>query len=131
MCVRGFFVGLKMWYDCFVNIKIINKKISDSELREIAKDFYGEMIKGVVDIEREILAMGGEYHMDANIVLTENGSEQKNVWGFNWYFDKDGNDRIEFISLINIRPLQGNRVMEVQDTVLRDKMKSVILKYLS
>ena len=114
-----------------MNIKIINKKISESELREIAKEFYGDMIKGVVDVELKILAMGGEYHMDANNILIENGSAQKNVWGFNWYLEKVGEKRIEYISLINIRPDQGNRVMEVQDLSLRDKMKSVILKYLS
>ncbi|OGI57573.1 hypothetical protein A3B85_01715 [Candidatus Nomurabacteria bacterium RIFCSPHIGHO2_02_FULL_37_13] len=112
-------------------MKIINKKISENELREIAKEFYGSMIKGVADVEREILAMGGEYHMDANVALIENGSKQPNVWGFNWYFDRSGEDRIEYISLINIRPAEGNRGMEVQDSSLRDKIKSVILKYLS
>ncbi|MDO8504611.1 MAG: DUF5674 family protein [Candidatus Liptonbacteria bacterium] len=114
-----------------MNIKIIDKKITDSELREIAKDYYGEMVKGVVDIEREIIAMGGEYHMDANVVLIENGSKQPDIWGFNWYFDKNGDERIEYVSLINIRPGQGNRAMEVQDASLRDKMKAIILKYLS
>jgi len=114
-----------------MNIKIIDKKIADEELYEIAKEFYGDMVKGVVDIEREILAIGGEYHMDANTILIENGSKQKNVWGFNWYFDKKGDERIEYISLINIRPKQGNRVMEVQNVSLRDKMKLIILRYLS
>jgi len=114
-----------------MKIKIIDKKITESELREIAKDFYGEMVKGVVDIEREIIAMGGEYHMDANMVLIENESKQQNIWGFNWYFDKAGDERIEYVSLINIRPNQGNRAMEVQDAILRDKMRSIILKYLS
>lgn len=114
-----------------MNIKVINKKITESELRKIAEEFYGEMIKGVVDIEREVLAMGGEYHTDANAVILENGSEQKDVWGFNWYLDRSGKEKIEYISLINIRPVQGNRAMEVQNPVLRDRMKSVILKYLS
>jgi hypothetical protein len=113
-----------------MNIKIIDKKITDIELREIAKDFYGDMVKGVVDIEKEILAMGGEYHMDANNVLIEDNSKQQNIWGFNWYFNKNGDERIEYISLINIRPAQGNRVMEIQDVILRDKMKAIILKYL-
>jgi hypothetical protein len=114
-----------------MEIRIIDKKIAESELREIAKDFYGQMIKGVVDIEKEILAMGGEYHMDANNLLIENHSRQENIWGFNWYFDKNGDDQIEYISLINIRPAQGNRSMEVQDDFLRSKMKEIILKYLS
>lgn len=114
-----------------MNIKIVNDKITETELREIAKVFYVEMIKGVVDIEREIIVMGGEYHMDANTVLTDNGSKQQNIWGFNWYFDKTGDERIEYVSLINIRPAQGNKIMEVQDVNLRDKMKAIILKYLS
>ena len=112
-------------------IKLINQKITESELREIAKDFYIDMIKGVVDVERGILAMGGEYHIDANIVLIENGSRQQDIWGFNWYFDRAGDERIEYVSLINIRPAQGNRTMEVQDVSLRDTMKTIILKYLS
>jgi len=114
-----------------MNIKIIDKKIEESELREIAKIFYVDMVKGVVDVECGIIAMGGEYHMDANNVIIENGSKQPNVWGFNWYFDKTGDDRIEYVSLINIRPKQNNKTMEVEDSALRDKMKAVILKYLS
>lgn len=114
-----------------MRIKIIDKKITESELREIAKDFYIDMIKGVVDIEKEILAMGGEYHIDANMVLIKNGSKQQNIWGFNWYFDKTQDERIEYVSLINIRPAQGNRAMEIQDASLRDAVKTIILKYLS
>lgn len=114
-----------------MRIKIIDKKITESELREIAKKFYDYMIKGVVDIEQEILALGGEYHIDANMVLIKNGSKQQNIWGFNWYFDKTKDERIEYISLINIRPTQGNRAMEIQDKSLRNTMKTIILKYLS
>ena len=112
-------------------IKIIDQKITENELREIAKDFYTDMIKGVVDIERGILAMGGEYHIDASTVLIENESRQQDIWGFNWYFDRAGDERIEYVSLINIRPAQGNMAMEVQDASLRDTMKTIILKYLS
>lgn len=114
-----------------MHIKIIDKKIAESELREIAKDFYIDMIKGVVDVEQEILAMGGEYHIDANMILIKNGSKQQNIWGFNWYFDKTQDERIEYVSLINIRPAQGNRAMEIQDPYLRDAMKTIILRYLS
>jgi len=112
-------------------IKIIDKKITENELREIAKDFYIDMVKGVVDIERGILAIGGEYHVDANAILIENGSQQQNVWGFNWYFNRTGDERIEYVSLINIRPAQDNRSMEVQNAFLRDAMKMIILKYLT
>ena len=114
-----------------MNIKIIDGKITEAELREIAKEFYGEMVKGVVDIEREVVAMGGEYHMDANIALAENGSKNNDVWGFNWYFGKDGDEQIEYISLINIRPELDNRSMEVKNPAVRAKMKKIILRYLT
>ncbi len=113
-----------------MNIKIVDKKITENDLRLIAKEFYDTLIKGVVDVEREIIAVGGEYHIDASNVLVENGSQPQNLWGFNWYFDQPDDKRIEYVALINIRPSQGNKTMEVQDVSLREKMKSIILKYL-
>lgn len=114
-----------------MRIKIIENPIGKEELLEIAKDFYTDMIKGVVDTERGILAVGGEYHLDANMVLIANGSQQQNIWGFNWYFDRIGDERIEYVSLINIRPSQGNEAMEIKDVFLRNTMRTIILKYLS
>ena len=106
-----------------MDIRIINKVITKVEAKEIAKDFYVDMVKGVVDIEREIIALGGEYHMDANMMLIGNGSEQKNIWGFNFYPDEN---RIHFVSLINIRPAQNNRTIEIQDENLRRQMEKII-----
>jgi hypothetical protein len=109
-----------------MKIKIIrdNEKIHKNELVELAQEFYVDMVKGVVDIEKEIIALGGEWHIDANQVLIEDGSLQKNLWGFN--INLDG--RIEHISLINIRPLQNNRTLEVEDPSIREKMNIVIKK---
>ena len=105
-----------------MKIKIIKEKIPKIELEELALEFYVEMVKGVVDIEREIIALGGEWHIDANQVLIVDGSLQKNIWGFNIYL----NGRIEYISLINIRPLQNNRNLEVEDPSTREKMNVII-----
>lgn len=105
-----------------MDIRIIRDKISREELKELAKEFYVEMVKGVADIERGIIALGGEWHIDANEVLMQDGSEQQNLWGFNVYLDK----RIEYHSLINIRPLQNNRTLEVQDENIRKKMFDII-----
>lgn len=110
-----------------MNIKIIEKPITCAEVTEIAKEFYGEMVKGVVDIEREILALGGEWHMDANIKLVELGSKQDVVWGFNFY---PAEDRIEYTSLINIRPSQNNRNIEIQDDSLKRKMEQIIREFI-
>lgn len=109
-----------------MKIKIIEDHISVDELREIAKEFYGSMVKGVVDIERNVIAVGGEYHMDSNVVLLDNGSKQGDVWGFNIYPDMPRDSWIEYVSLINIRPVANNRDMEVQDVEIRAKMEEII-----
>ena len=64
--------------------------------------------------------------MDANIILLDNGSAQKHIWGFNVHLEKDKDDWIEYTSLINIRPTDNNFDMEVKDKDIRDKMKKII-----
>ena len=107
-------------------IKVIEDIISLDELREIAKEYYVDMVKAVVDISKEIIAVGGEYHIDASMKLLENGSIQAYIWGFNIFLDRPRNERIEFTSLINIRPQAGNRSMEVEDEAIREKMREII-----
>ena len=109
-----------------MNIKLVEDKVSLQELREVAKEFYSTMIKGVVDIEKEIAVFGGEYHADANEVILKNGSRQSDVWGFNIYLDKPRESWIEYVSLINIRPQAGNMEMEIQDRDIRDKVKAIL-----
>lgn len=111
-----------------MDIRIINKPITRSEAKEIAKEFYVDMVKGVVDIEREIIALGGEWHMDANNMLTADGSRQSDIWGFNFHFNKEPQDTIEYISLINIRPADGNYDMVVEDESRRGVMSAIIEK---
>lgn len=65
-----------------MEIKLVTETISEEELMDLARSWYGDMIKGVVDIEREVLALGGEYHMDANAILMENGSKTGRRLGF-------------------------------------------------
>ena len=111
-----------------MDIRIIREQIGEDDLRVLAKEFYGHMVKGVVDLEREIVAFGGEFHADANTVLIEDGSSQPDVWGFNWYFDVPDEEKIEYTSLINIRPHLGNRQMEIVDEALRDKVRTIVIK---
>ncbi len=108
-----------------MKIRIVKDKISKTEVEDLAQEFYVDMIKGVVDIRREVTALGGEWHIDSNLVLMGDGSLQKDVWGFNFYLE-DG--RIEHISLINIRPLQNNKTLEVEDPSIRNKMDAIIRK---
>ena len=83
------------------NIRIISERISMDFLTQIAKERIGDLIKAVVDVEKEIMAIGGELHADEEAMLLETGSNQKNLWGINLYPDNIGADFIEFDSMIN------------------------------
>lgn len=109
-----------------MNIKVVEDQITVDELRQIAKEFYVSMIKGVVDIETGRIAFGGEYHMDTNTLLIDCGSKQSDIWGFNIELNRPRDSWIEYIALINIRPQDNNRDMEVQDPAIRAKMKQII-----
>jgi len=112
-----------------MTIKIIKEKISLDELKKIAEENYGDMVKAVVDIEKEIIAMGGEFHSDANVILVEqNGSNQEDIWGINIYPEKEKNEWLEFNSLINIKPLKNNRDVEIESEEIKDKIKNIINK---
>ena len=111
-----------------MDIRVIKENVSKEELSDIAKEFYVNMVKGAIDVENDIISLGGEYHVDANMVLIEHGSHQDNIWGFNLYLEKEGDDWIEYVSLINIRPADGNRSMFIENEQLRDKIKEIINK---
>lgn len=107
-------------------MKIITDKIDRKELVEIAKDQFGDMVKAVVDVDKKIMVIGGELHADEEALLLEQGSEQKNLWGINIYVDKSKEDWIEFNSMINIRPAQGNRSRDVENENVRKKIQDIV-----
>ncbi len=109
-----------------MNIIIINAPIAVKELVEMAKDQFGDWIKVVVDIEKGIMAVGGDLHADEEAVLLENGYNQKNLWGANIWFYKDGDERIQFDSMINIRPAQGNRSRSIESQDIQEKVAKII-----
>lgn len=86
------------------------------------------MVKIVVDIEQKIIALDAELHADLEQKLLEKESKQEDLWGANIYFDKPQNEFIEFTSLINIRPAQNNKSMEVLDLKIKEKMTQLINK---
>jgi len=110
-----------------MTIKIIKEKIAKQELIDMAKDNYGDMIKGVVDIEKEIMAIGGEFHSDASVILVEQErSNQENIWGINIYPGKEKNEWLEFNSLVNVKPLKNNRDAEIESEEIKDKIKNIV-----
>ena len=107
-------------------MQIVNQKISRDALLNISDHYFGDMTKGVVDVEREIVAIDAELHADLETFLLENGSKQEQLWGINLYPDEIGDDFIEFDSLINIRPRQNNRGRGVNDPAIREKIREII-----
>lgn len=108
--------------------KIITTKILQEEIKKLAEADFDDMIKLVVDIKKEIIALGGELHADSEQLLLDNGSEQKDLWGANIYPWKTGKERIEYTSLINIRPVHNNRSMLIESEEIKSKMKNIIEK---
>lgn len=107
-------------------IKIVRDKISLAELNAMARGGFLDFVKGVVDVERGIIALGADMHADEERVLLEDGSLQVNLWGFNLYPDKPREQMLEYISLVNIRPRQGNRKMEIESEEVRNKIQGIV-----
>lgn len=109
-------------------MEIITNKISITKLKEMAEKMFGNLIKAVVDVEKEIMAIDGELHADEQALLLEDGSKQENLWGINIYPDKTGEDFIEFDSVINIRPSQQNRNRGVDNSGIKGKILEIVNK---
>ncbi len=108
-----------------LEIVIAERKLEASELARLVHLFFVDMVKYVVDVERRIAAVGGQLHADAEQLLLEDGSRQADLWGANYYPGKGVSDCIEYTALINIRPAQGNRSMEIADTSVRDRVREI------
>jgi hypothetical protein len=111
-------------------MEIVRNKITALDLSKMARGMFGNLVKAVVDIEQEIMAVNAELHADEEAMLLESGSRQENLWGINIYpeMDRNGPDFIEFDSMINLRPSQGNRSRGVENPEIRKKITAVIDK---
>ena len=107
-------------------IKIISDKISLAELKQMAEDRFGDLVKAVVDVSKKHLAFDAELHSDLEAMLLEAGSDQKNLWGINIYPGLEGDEFVEFDSMINVRPSQGNRSRGVDNPALRSEILSIV-----
>lgn len=109
-----------------MEILIVRQPVSKETLSALAEAWHFSLVKGVADISLGIIALGGEWHMDANNRLIEEGSEQRHIWGFNIYPEKQGSEAIEYTSLINIRPAQGNRTMEIASAETQKMVRRIV-----
>lgn len=107
-------------------IYIIRERAIPQQMQEMLQDL-GTYIKLAVDIEREILAGGGTLHADCEAALLEDGSKQANIWGADW---NPASQQVTYESLINIRPRQNNRAMEILDPEIRERVAQITYQLL-
>ena len=102
-------------------------RIGIDELEEMAENMYGELVKAVVDVEKRTMVVDAGLHVDEEQLLLESGSRQSDLWGINLYPDSFGDeDFVEFDSMINIRPAQGNRSRSVEDESSRNLIVEIV-----
>ena len=107
--------------------KLIQLNIEFDELKKMSDSLFDNMVKAVVDIEKDLIAVDAELHSDLEALLLENGSKQNNLWGINLYPESIKNDNfVEFDSMINMRPSQGNKSRNVENTEIRSKIIEIV-----
>lgn len=114
---------------CFDTIKPMRQidTITISKLTQMADNMFGNLVKAVADVDRKLLVVDAELHVDQEQFLLENGSKQADLWGINLYPAKFGtNEFIEFDSMINIRPKQNNRSRDVEDKNIREQIITLV-----
>ena len=79
-------------------------------------------------VERGLVAVDAELHSDLEALLLEAGSKQKDLWGINLYPELAADQFVEFDSLINLRPSQGNKSRGVESEGIRKKIIAIIEK---
>ena len=108
-------------------MEILKEKIKKADLLKAQCIFEdGPMVKAVADVDKNILAIDSELHADLEKMLLENGSAQENLWGFNLYPEEAEEYFIEYDSMINVRPRQGNRSRDVESEEVRAKIVEVV-----
>lgn len=101
--------------------------ISVAELTEMAQKMYGGLVKVDVDIEKKIMIVDMGMHAEGEAYLLQNGSRQNDLWGINLHpLDYGTDDFIEFDSMINIRPNQGNASKDVLDPAIKQRIKALV-----
>jgi hypothetical protein len=103
-----------------------DRRIRLAELSEMAEAMFGDLVKAVVDINKKTIVVDAELHADEEALLMEHGSHQDDLWGINLYPELEGDDFVEFDSMINLRPSQGNRSRGVEDPEIRERILSIV-----
>ena len=106
-------------------IVVLDRVATDEDI-EKASEEYKTYVKVTIDVEKGIVAIGGEYHYDAEQELLKVGCKQEDIWG-------GGLDlltkKIDTNAIINIRR-QRNYSTEIYDEYVRQKYFTIFKKYI-
>lgn len=78
------------------------------------------------DADRDRERARRELHADEEALLLQHGARQADLWGINLYPDRPTQELIEFDSMINVRPAQGNRSRGVEDAAVQRQIQDIV-----
>lgn len=105
---------------------VVRDKITIDELKKMSEKMFGQIVKAVIDIEQEIMVVDADMHVDQEEFLLDNGSEQKNLWGINFHPYKNSDEFLEYDSMINLRPKDGNSSRSVDNPEIQKKIAAIV-----
>jgi hypothetical protein len=112
-------------------MRILEEPVTIDKLKKIAADTFGDLVKAVVDVRLGLVVIDAELHSDQEALLIENGSSQKDLWGINFYPYLEGDNFVEFDSMINMRPNQENMSRGVDDPSIRKEILGIVDRWVT
>ena len=108
-------------------MQIVAGQITVGELSAMAEATFGDLVKAVADVRRGLLAVDAGMHSDLEALLLDAGSDQAHLWGIDLYPAEYGTPGfLEYDSMINLRPGQGNRTRSVDDPAIRAAVAELV-----
>uniref|UniRef100_A0A7C4XTF9 Uncharacterized protein n=1 Tax=candidate division WWE3 bacterium TaxID=2053526 RepID=A0A7C4XTF9_UNCKA len=106
---------------------VLNRKITPEEFKQACK-VYPDYIKTVIDIEKNLLAVGGEFHIDCeDVLIAKHGSKLENLYGGGY---RVSTKEVEYMAMSNYKPALNKNTYEITDTNIRQKIFDLTKEYL-
>jgi hypothetical protein len=106
-----------------------DKPLSEATIRRLVDAEFGDMVKFVVDLDQQVICVGGEFHSDEETILLEKGSQQEHLWGANYYPGRPEGKKLVYTSMINVRPRDENMKQEIQSLKIRKQVADLAKRY--
>ena len=113
-----------------MEITLVEGPITREQIKAAAWPYYEEVVKAVVDVEKKVMAIGGEMHADEEQFLLRSGSRPEHLWGINILTARTGPDMVQFDSIINVKPRSGNRTRGVDNPTTREQIRQLVLSFI-